>query len=137
MVDHRRLAAQLVERLEDLTGEIGCVGCKGAAGKERDLAVRRGIMGLGLDMARQVGEVDTVDGAVGGEDVPFLVDFDTCIGVAGNEAELLVVVACVIYERGDVVMREAGVLAGGAEEAAAHRLRELFVGRELDSELVA
>ena len=34
-------------------------------------------------------------------------------------------------------MREAGVLAGGAEEAAAHRLRELVVGRELDSELVA
>ena len=94
-------------------------------------------MGLGLYMARQVGEVDAVDGAVGGEDVPFLVDFDTCIGVAGNEAELLVVVARVIYERGDVVMREAGVLAGGAEEAAAHRLRELFVGRELDSELVA
>ena len=136
MVDHRRLAAQLVERFEDLACELGRVCRKRAAGEERDFAVRRGVMVRGLDMAREVGKVDTVDGAIGGEDIPFTIDLDARVGVTGDETELLVVVARVVYEGGDVVVREAGVFAGGAEEAAAHRLGKLWIAGELDGKLL-
>lgn len=90
----------------------------------------------GLDMAREVGKVDTVDGAIGGEDIPFTIDLDARVGVTGDETELLVVVARVVYEGGDVVVREAGVFAGGAEEAAAHRLGKLWIAGELDGKLL-
>ena len=137
MVDHRGLSAEVFEGGEDLARELGAVGRQRAAGEEGELAVCGGVVLGGGDVAGEVGEADAVDGAVGGEDVPLLVDKDAGVAAALDEAEVLEVDARVVDEVADVVVGEAGVLARGAEEAAAHCLGELRVHGDVDSELVA
>ena len=128
MVDERRLAAELLNGVEDLDGQLGPVCCERAPREECDLAIGLRLVRGGQDVARLVGIADAVDGAICGERIPFLVDLHADPRIGFDQPEVLEVGTSVLDQVEHIVMSEAGVLARSAEEASADRLDEPLVG---------